>query len=186
MSARSLRRLVGVAALVAVALIVPFAAAQEIHDCSDVDSGPCDLAVSATSALTNPDQVEVRVTVSNVGESQSFDTPLTITGGGDWKTHMETVGSIPPGESRDFVATLDIPASARGAQAVFRIEVAPLIGEGEQGANVTRTAIDIPPEPARLPDLLPADVIASVVDDGNRVVITGVVRNAGGVTEDEP
>jgi CARDB len=185
MSARSLRRVVGVAALVAIALIVPFAAAQEIHDCSDADNVECDLAVSATSTLPDPDHVEVRVTVSNIGDGQSFDTQLTITAGGDWEIHEETVGPLQAGESREFPATFDIPASARGMQATFQVEVAELIGEGEKGPNETSTSIDIPPaEPAPLPDLLllPADVTATVVDGGDRVTIRGLVRNAGEAT----
>lgn len=185
MSARSLRRLVGLVVLLAVTVAVPFGAAQRTHDCSDVDVGPCDLAVSATSTLLPSDQVRVDVTVSNIGESQSFETTLTVTAGGDWPRFEAKVEPLPPDESQEFSADLDIPASARGKKAVFRVEVARLIGEGDQGPNVTRTSIAIPPtqeEPP--PDLLPVVDSARAVDRGERVEISGVVRNLGGATDE--
>jgi hypothetical protein len=182
-TALSLRRLAGLVALIAATVAVPLGAAQRTPDCSDVDSGPCDLSVSATSTLLPPDHVRVDVTVSNIGESQSFETPLTVTGGGDWSPFKATVDPLPPDGSQDFSPEFPIPESARGRQAVFRVEVVPLIGEGENGPNVTRTTIDIPPsEEKPPPDLMPEAVTGRVIGGGARVEITGSVRNLGGAT----
>lgn len=185
MNAWGLSRLAGPVALLAVAVAVPLGVAQETPNCTDVDAGPCDLDVSATSAFKTSDQVEIQVIVSNIGEGQSFETTLTVTGGGDWPPFQATVHGLQQNERQDFSAPFSIPVSARGTRATFRVVVPPQIGEGEQGRNSTRTSIDIPAkEEERPPDLVPVVESAHTIDGGAQVEITGFVRNDGGATDD--
>lgn len=183
MSTRSLRGLVGVALLAAA--LVPLGAAQDSPECFDVDLGRCDLAVSISAAVTPDDKVHVDVLVRNIGEIDSYETTLRVTGRGDWDPYETTVPALASNDRFERGFDLDIPESARDTTAVFVARVTPIRGESEVGPNSDETKVEIAPaQKPPPPDLRPDRLAARVLDDGARVEVFGDVGNLGGATPD--
>lgn len=178
---RRLRRLAVTAGLLVVAVLPSTGAGQERPDCGDVDLAPCDLHVTARGRALSANRVVITALVRNVGERESFEVPLTITADG-WPTFITTIPGLQSGDGKRVIALLDVPSSAHGTRAVFRVEVAPHENEGTKGRNAVDVAIEIPESEAPPPpDLVADSAVARVVDD-DRVEISGVVRNDGSAT----
>ena len=151
---------------------------------------PPDLAAANALARIIDDGVEVSGVVRNDGGATNEPFAVTVSAPG-WDSDSKTMdGGIDARAQREFRFVLRTPDEQRGTTVLFHVAVAPLEGEevtnnNETDSNEVRIPAGGGPVEGPSPDLAVSSAVAHVIENGERVEVSGSLENRGDSTDDE-